>query len=171
MGRYQVSTNDGEQVEVTGGNWLVALGLGLDRLGVVANIDRLACEVLLGGTVIVRDVRAGKRFVVQCMPDDDEPLVEIEDPEADAEPLAAPADDEELFLGEADSDEDDSEADLDEDSDEDAPQDLADISAALMPLSADEEELLLFNSSLSSRRGEHVQVVTDRPDSIVTLPI
>ena len=75
MGQYQVSTHSGQHVEVAGGNWLVALGLGLDALGIVADIDRLACEVLPGNTVIVRDVRAGSRFVVQTVPDStSEPL-------------------------------------------------------------------------------------------------
>ncbi|MDG1483954.1 MAG: GAF domain-containing protein [Myxococcota bacterium] len=78
MGHYQVSTHSGEHVEVVGGNWLVALGLGLDALGVVTNIDRLACEVLPGNTVIVRDVRTGGRFVVQTVPDSiSEPLAEL----------------------------------------------------------------------------------------------
>ena len=167
MGRYQVSTSHGQQVEVMGGNWLVALGLGLDSLGVVANIDRLACEVLLGGTVIVRDVRAGERFVVQCIPDDDEPLVEIEDPDEDAPPDSAAE-----LLGEEDSDEDFlCEEDSEEDPEEDEHDEINDLSAALMPLSADEEELILFSSQLSGHRGEHVQLVTDRSEAIVTLPL
>lgn len=50
---------------VEAGNWLAALGLGLDRLGVVADIHRLACEVLPNGTVIARDVKTGSGFVVR----------------------------------------------------------------------------------------------------------
>ena len=89
MGRYQVSTRSGESIEVSGNNWLVALGLGLDALGVVASIDRLACEVLLGGKVIVRDVRAGNHFVVEALSEADEPLVEIDVPDEPEELLEA----------------------------------------------------------------------------------
>lgn len=167
MGRYQVSTSQGQQIEVAGGNWLVAVGLGLDALGVVASIDRLACEVLLGGTVIVRDVRAGARFVVQCVPDDDEPLLEIEDPDEDAVLLAsAAAEDEEMLLGEEDPDEE-----LEDDPTEDALWGITDISSELMPIDDNEDELRLFRSQPSSRSGEHVQVLTDRSEAVVTLPI
>ncbi len=47
-------------------NWLAALGVGLDRLGEVGTIDRLACEVLVNGTVLARDARTGKGFVVRA---------------------------------------------------------------------------------------------------------
>ena len=66
MGLYLVSTrHGGEPVEVDAPNWLVALGVGLDQLGEVTSIDRLACEVLANGKVIARDVRTGTGFVVQ----------------------------------------------------------------------------------------------------------
>lgn len=50
---------------VEAGNWLTALGDGLDKLGVEADFSRLACEVLPNGTVIAQDVRSGSRFVVR----------------------------------------------------------------------------------------------------------
>lgn len=54
-------------VEVSAGNWLIALGLGLEQLGLMPSLDRLACEVLSNGQVLVRDVRAGQGYVVQPM--------------------------------------------------------------------------------------------------------
>jgi len=62
--RFQVSTSGQPAVEVSAGNWLTALGLGLDALGVVDRLDRLACEVLPNHTVIARDARSGAGFVV-----------------------------------------------------------------------------------------------------------
>jgi len=62
--RFQVSTRGQPPVEVSAGNWLTALGLGLDALGAVDRLDRLACEVLPNHTVIARDARSGTGFVV-----------------------------------------------------------------------------------------------------------
>ena len=89
MGRYLVSTRTGQPVEVDAPNWLVALGVGLDALGTVTSIDRLACEVLANGKVIARDARTGLGFIVQAVDADDadddvpaepEDLVPTEDP-------------------------------------------------------------------------------------------
>ena len=69
MARYTIHTGAREDgagpVEVEAGNWMVALGLGLDALGLDSAVERLACEVLPNGTVIARDPRAGRSFVVQ----------------------------------------------------------------------------------------------------------
>ncbi len=65
VGTYRVSSRSLGSVEVEAGNWLVALGEGLARLGVVSNMDRLACEVLPNATILVRDVRRGDGYVVQ----------------------------------------------------------------------------------------------------------
>lgn len=62
---YRISSRTQGSVEVEASNWLVALGEGLGRLGVVATLDRIACEVLPNGTTLVRDVRRGAGFVVQ----------------------------------------------------------------------------------------------------------
>lgn len=72
---------------VEAGNWLAALGLGLDRLGVVADIHRLACEVLPNGTVIARDVRTGSGFVVRPEQAEGDGFASAEDDE----PIAAPS--------------------------------------------------------------------------------
>lgn len=79
MPRFQVSTRGRAPVEVVAGNWLTALGLGLDQLGAVDALDRLACEVLPNATVIARDARSGMGFVVQ-------PLRAAEAPDPDDEP-------------------------------------------------------------------------------------
>jgi len=63
--RFFVSVRGGAPSNVLAANWLSALGDGLEQLGIVGDIDRLACEVLPNGTVIARDVRTGAGYVVQ----------------------------------------------------------------------------------------------------------
>lgn len=74
MRRFFVSVRGGTPSNVIAANWLSALGDGLEQLGIVGDIDRLACEVLPNGTVIARDVRTGAGYVVQpagpTVPDD-----------------------------------------------------------------------------------------------------
>ncbi|MFT4978268.1 MAG: hypothetical protein ACI8S6_004176 [Myxococcota bacterium] len=95
MGLFLVSTRGGEApVEVEAPNWLVALGIGLDALGEVTSIDRLACEVLANGKVIARDVRTGTGFIVQLAePGEDAPR-RRPPPEAEDVLIATDADDE-----------------------------------------------------------------------------
>ncbi len=100
MARYTIHTgareDRDEPVEVEAGNWMVALGLGLDALGLDAAVERLACEVLRNGTVIARDPRAGRSFIVQPAEagpapaswDEAEALAMAEEPAEDDEPDA-----------------------------------------------------------------------------------
>jgi len=60
-----VSARGGASAAVDAPNWLAALGVGLDQLGSVGAIDRLACEVLMNGTVLARDARTGQGYVVR----------------------------------------------------------------------------------------------------------
>jgi hypothetical protein len=46
-------------------NWLMALGLGLQRMGIVEDIQQMACERLPNGAIIVNDIGNRKRFVVK----------------------------------------------------------------------------------------------------------
>ncbi|MDG1478845.1 MAG: GAF domain-containing protein [Myxococcota bacterium] len=87
MAWFLVSTRGGKPAAVEASNWLSALGNGLEQLGAVASIDRLACEVLANGTVLVRDVRTGQGFVVQ--PREASQSSALEEPE---EMLLMPAD-------------------------------------------------------------------------------
>ena len=76
-------------VEVSAGNWVVALGMGLEQFGAIVGLDRLACEVLQNGQVLARDVRAGQGWVVQPM---GLVLPPIEDPTLNDETMKAPED-------------------------------------------------------------------------------
>jgi hypothetical protein len=67
LSRFLVSAQGNPGTPIEAANWLAALGVGLDRLGLVGAINRLACEVLPNGTVIARDARTGEGFVVQPM--------------------------------------------------------------------------------------------------------
>lgn len=65
MPGFRISSRTHGSVDIPASNWLVALGEGLERLGGVANMDRIACESLPNGTILVRDVRTGAGFIVQ----------------------------------------------------------------------------------------------------------
>lgn len=72
MQRWSVGARGRPPVEVEARTWLVALGLGLERLDVGHNLTRLACEVLPNGTVIARDIASGGSFVCQPLEREDE---------------------------------------------------------------------------------------------------
>ncbi len=65
MPLFRVSSPTSGQVDIDAANWMAALGEGLARLGDAQSPDRLACERLMNGTVLVRDVRSGHGYVVQ----------------------------------------------------------------------------------------------------------
>lgn len=72
MAVFRISSRQLGFVELDASNWLVALGEGLGRLGVVDALDRIACEVLPNGTILVRDVRRGHGYIVQPLLGDEE---------------------------------------------------------------------------------------------------
>lgn len=69
MARFKVVPASGVPMDVEAPNWLVALGLGLERLDEADDLDRLACERLSNGTLIAKDLRGGRRYVVQAEAD------------------------------------------------------------------------------------------------------
>lgn len=71
MPLYSVTARGLSSVEVEGRNWIMALGAGLAELDRVADLTRLACEVLPNGTVIARDIASGTGYVVQGLDDDE----------------------------------------------------------------------------------------------------
>ncbi|MCA9490319.1 MAG: GAF domain-containing protein [Myxococcales bacterium] len=116
MRSWSVTARGLAAVQVQGRNWIVALGRGLEELGRVPDLTRLACEVLPNGTVIARDIATGTGYVVMGMeeaesrPEPAEDTAEAETVEA-ALPLADEDDDAsdedslvELPLGSADED-------------------------------------------------------------------
>lgn len=67
MRTWSVTARGLASVQVQGRNWIVALGRGLEELGKVEQLARLACEVLPNGTVIARDIASGTGYIVQGM--------------------------------------------------------------------------------------------------------
>ncbi len=63
--RWSVTARGLAGVEVKGRNWVIALGRGLEEIGRVDELERLACEVLPNGTVIARDIASGTGYIVQ----------------------------------------------------------------------------------------------------------
>lgn len=88
--QFVVSARGGASASVDAPNWLAALGVGLDQLGAVAAIDRLACEVLMNGTVLVRDARSGEGYVVRPL----QAASDSDATDAPTEALQTPIDDE-----------------------------------------------------------------------------
>jgi hypothetical protein len=72
-------------------NWLAALGEGLARLGVEGALERVACESLPNGQVLVRDVRTGRGFVVHPLDG-----AQREEPTEQDELLEAPSETDEV---------------------------------------------------------------------------
>jgi hypothetical protein len=87
MQTWSVTARGLASVEVQGRNWIVALGRGLEELGRVGALQRLACEVLPNGTVIARDIATGTGYVVQQVGDLRETQV---DPDAETAQGAMP---------------------------------------------------------------------------------
>lgn len=64
MRRWSVGARGVTPIEVEAHSWLSALAQALERMGKVDGIERLACEVLPNGTVIVREA-SGAGYIVQ----------------------------------------------------------------------------------------------------------
>lgn len=67
MPRFRVMSRRYGSIELNATNWLNALGHGLEQMGVMEGMERMACEVLKNGQVLVRDACLGEGFVVQPM--------------------------------------------------------------------------------------------------------
>lgn len=94
MPNFRITSRSLGTVDVEGINWLAALGEGLARLGAGDALDRIACESLPNGQILVRDVRRGLGFVVQPL----EPGEQPEDTEEVADlPVPAEADEDDLL--------------------------------------------------------------------------
>ena len=101
--RFVVSARGGASASVDAPNWLAALGIGLEELDNIRGIDRLACEVLMNGTVLARDARTGQGFVVRPLDEEgaaDPPGV-IETEWSEDAAVELPEDDEDSELIEA----------------------------------------------------------------------
>jgi GAF domain-containing protein len=69
VSRFRISSRVHGSVDIEGSNWLVALGEGLAAFGIQGALDRIACEALPNGQILVRDVRTGQAFAVQSIDD------------------------------------------------------------------------------------------------------
>ncbi len=64
MAFYSVSSRGLDTIELQADNWIIALGQGLAKYGRDEAIERMACENLGNGTVIVRDIKSGAGYIV-----------------------------------------------------------------------------------------------------------
>lgn len=65
MKNFCVSATGETPRTVIAETWLGALGQVLSELGILGQLERLACEILPNETVVARDVKTGRGFVVQ----------------------------------------------------------------------------------------------------------
>ncbi len=94
MNRFRISSRVHGSVDIDAPNWLAALGEGLASLGVHGVLDRIACEALPNGQILVRDVRTGQAFAVQTL----EEGIDTPDHTEDEDDLALPPDEETVDL-------------------------------------------------------------------------
>lgn len=73
--RYEVRLDGGEPFEVSAKNWITALGEAVELAG-NGSVAHLACETLPNGTVIARDTRSARQFVIRPLEHPVEPLPE-----------------------------------------------------------------------------------------------
>ncbi|MDP2308895.1 MAG: GAF domain-containing protein [Pseudomonadota bacterium] len=80
MPTYRISSRTEGDTQVEASNWMTALGEGF-ALGKIPEMDRVACEVLPNGKILVRDLRSGTGYVVMPLDgaEDTEDLETIED--------------------------------------------------------------------------------------------
>lgn len=62
---WEISARTLPTVVVQAPNWLCAVGLALERLGVAGGMERVACERLQNGAVIVNDISTGLRMTAR----------------------------------------------------------------------------------------------------------
>lgn len=139
MPLFRVSSPTAGNVEVEAPNWMVALGQGLAMLGDTQSPDRLACERLMNGTVLVRDVRNGHGLVVQPLGDPTESAPE----ELDDATALPPDEDEAAELAEEDV--------TDLDSDYVVPLELVGDTLAAIPRAMDRDAALALAISAGVR--------------------
>lgn len=162
MPSFEVSTVDGAPVRVDASNWLSALGDGLDALGIVPCLERLACEVLPNGRVIARDVRTGQGFVVMPVYTGEESTEELAPVE-----LAASADEPSIHPGwDQDGDTGELFAAPPDDDDDDAP---AGLDAASEPLDTEDvtSRITIGGEPLEGRALELVERILLAPSSLI----
>ena len=66
--RFRISSQHLPPLTVTATDWMSALGAALHRIGQIGGIDRMACERMANGDVIVNDLTNRRRYVVQVLP-------------------------------------------------------------------------------------------------------
>ncbi|MEL6343431.1 MAG: hypothetical protein AAFV53_09870 [Myxococcota bacterium] len=60
-------TADGRTYRIQSPNWLVALGMGLEKLGVVSSIGRMVCRRMGKEMIIADDISTGQRYRLRSM--------------------------------------------------------------------------------------------------------
>lgn len=62
---WEISARTLPTIVVRAPNWMCAIGLAMQRLGVAGGMERVACERLQNGIVIVNDISTGLRMTAR----------------------------------------------------------------------------------------------------------
>jgi len=65
MPRWEISARTLPTVIVQAPNWMAAVGTALERLGRIGGMQRVACERLSNGAIIVNDISTGLRLTAR----------------------------------------------------------------------------------------------------------
>ena len=59
---WEISARTLPTIVVEAPNWMIAVGLAMERLGVLGGMERVACERLPNGQIIINDISTGLRL-------------------------------------------------------------------------------------------------------------
>lgn len=65
---WEVSARTLPTVVVTAPNWMAAIGMAMDIHGLSDGMERVACERLRNGTIIINDLSSGRRITIRPRP-------------------------------------------------------------------------------------------------------
>ena len=66
--RFRISSQHLSPIILAATDWMSAFGAALHQLGRVGGIQRMACERMSNGNIIVNDMTNRRRYVIQELP-------------------------------------------------------------------------------------------------------
>ena len=73
---WEISSRTLPTVVVAAPNWMAAVGLAMDRHRLSDGMERVACECLPNGIIILNDITTGRRLTIRRCQSDPKPTPE-----------------------------------------------------------------------------------------------